>query len=244
MKKICFLLTISFIGITAFCQKLTLVPQIGVQSIKTKLEYSDIPNLDHKIFNGAAYLGVRFVYESKKGHGPYIGIGTGGAGSGYEISERSLSSFGYSKTSSPLKLELGYQWNTKPVYFKKILNNNLSKVQFEQLNNKGWHVRFQPNIGIASHLGNAGYTLTGAMGNVKDSSTYYGNKNFALTTGINFVFGKNNRDKFSLSFNYVKGFGDLERTFINYNSKRGILSSNGTSWNITFSIPITLLKRK
>jgi len=260
MRFIFFILLIFFTGYTARAQKITLLPQVGVQFIKSKLEYATLASINNRYLHLNPYVGFRLMYQTKKGCGPFAGIANGNIGYSYELflpATIDMNVYDLHRSSSMVdvwRFELGYHWNTKPIYFKKIWDNHVSREDFANLKQKGLSVRIQPLIGLAyqkiNEIGPGGATsgLNGAYITEEDIPTGKSG-NFAIVAGLGFEFGRNDKRKFTLSFNYVRGIGlsayrtklTIDTPSANY---KGLLGSNGTGFNITLGIPLTLWSKK
>jgi hypothetical protein len=234
--------------VASFAQQLTVTPQVGIQSANTKIGFNNSP---YTALNRTAvpYLGARFVYESKRGHGPDLNLAMGTTTNTYQINEPSSPFLGMfnSAQTDIFRIEGGYQWNSKPVYFKRIWNNNISAEEFARMEKKGWFVRFQPFVGIGYNLRNGnGYE----QHNISHGTitTYPGGSNFVFSSGLSMEFGKNEKKKFSLSFNYVAGLNGGQSTIIdrtingvNYQTH---LYNRSSGFNVTLGVPLTLWSKK
>ena len=231
----------------AAAQQLTFTPQVGFQSSNTKVSFNNSPFYTPDR-NGTAFAGFRLSYQSKKGHGPYLGFGLGTSTNTYILSDPNFIRFSSAGMTDIFRLEGGYQWSSKPIYFKRIWDNGISREEFASLKKKGWHVRLQPYIGMAMQFRN-GSTATDKFTTPDGSITnYYGRRGLAITTGLNLEFGKNGKRKFTLSINYVHGLRTMQSTYIqrNYN---GIdystqLYNRSSGFTITLGIPLTLWSKK
>jgi hypothetical protein len=260
MRYYLFILPLFFIAFTVQSQQLTLVPQVGVQFEKSKLEYGTLASINNRYRHLAPYAGVRLLYQGKKGHGLFAGVASGASGYSYELFIPLTTDMNYydrhrsSTMKSLWRFELGYHWNSKPIYFKKIWDNHINREDFAGLKRKGWSVRLQPLIGLGYQFipdEGSGWTESQSMSYIirEEDVPMTRRSNFAVVAGLGFEFGKNDRRKFVLSFNYIKGMGQsTTRTKLSINTAlgnyNGLLGSNGSGFNITFGIPITLWKKK
>ena len=114
--------------------------------------------------------------------------------------------------------------------------------------NKGGWVRFQPSVG----MGFIPSVKTDVITKMQNGQTTYeyraGNWNTALVTGMGFEFGKNNTRLFTLSVNYFKGIGNLEKqtvsTVIGTKTLTTQLQSEVSGWNMRIGVPFTLGAKK
>ena len=113
---------------------------------------------------------------------------------------------------------------------------------------KGSWVRLQPSVG----MGFIPSVKTNVVTETHNGLTTYeyraGNWNTALMTGMGFEFGKNNSRLFTLSVNYFKGIGNLDKetitTEIGAKTLTTQLQSEVSGWNMRIGIPFTLGAKK
>ena len=212
---------------SAQSQKLILQPQIGIRNYE--FQSNDIYPKSYEIATSPS-AGLRMIYQSKKGHGPYLGFYVNSL-IVKSIYDRQTNTINYALTT----YELGYQWMSKPIYFKNMWDNNIRREGFESLSRKGWAIQFNPNLGISN--------TRPLIRDVHPVDLRY-NGIVGLNAGMGFVFSNNGKQIFNLSVNYTKGIsGDL------YNSDRLFttaprISTKGSGFNIGIGVPINLLKRK
>jgi hypothetical protein len=218
-------------------QKIVLMPQVGLQTF-----YNDVSNASYfQRYNKNTALsptvGGRLMYLSPKGHGPYIGYY---AGDMMVWSYDGMVHFG--NGVSLRRYEAGYQWITRPVYFKHIWNNGLNKEQLESLP-KGLAVQIQPSVGLfytkTTTLGASSYSTTAASYN---DSVY--RPNFGIDAGLSFNFSTNHKSLFTLSVDYTKGFGKLYSSGFSTGGDRSYLSTYGSGWRFSFGVPVNLFHKK
>jgi hypothetical protein len=245
MRKIYILLLAVLVApLFTHAQELVLTPQIGIQGSNTKIGYNNSPYYTPcRDLTGLA--GFRLNYQSKKGHGPYIGFGLATSTTTYMISDpgSTFGSFGGSVTDV-FRIQAGYQWNTKPIYFKRLWDNNISREEFARLKKKGWSMRFQPYVGIGIDLRNGNATNYTTQSAGTTITTYYGRRSLNINTGVNFEFSKNDKKLFTLGFSLVHGLGNMQTTIINKNYN-GVdyhtqLFNRSSGFNITLGVPLTL----
>lgn len=113
---------------------------------------------------------------------------------------------------------------------------------------KGTWVSLQPSVG----LGFIPVTKTDVISKTQNGQTTYeyraGNWNTGLITGMGFEFGKNNTRLFTLSVNYFKGLGNLDKqtisTVIGSKTLTTHLQSEVSGWNMRIGVPLTLGAKK
>ncbi len=114
--------------------------------------------------------------------------------------------------------------------------------------NKGSWVRLQPSVG----MGFIPSVKTDVITKMQNGQTTYeyraGNWNTALVTGMGFEFGRNNTRLFTLSVNYFKGIGNLDKqtisTITGTKTLTTELQSNVSGWNMRIGVPFTLGAKK
>lgn len=233
----------------SFSQRLTLTPQAGIQTAPTRVLLNNSPYAA-PYRTSTAYVGVRLAYQSKQGHGPYLNLALGTSGNTYQLSEHGMlfpNAFKQAMTDV-FRVEGGYQWNSKPLYFKRIWDNNLSAEEFAKLAKKGWFVRLQPFAGLALEQRNGNTDDRMAFINNGTVSTYSSNRNLVFSTGLNLEFGKNGKQAFTLGFNYIVGLRGGQTTIIdrtvngvNYHTH---LFNRSSGFNVTLGVPLTIWKKR
>lgn len=217
-----------FISYSAQSQKLVLLPQVGVQTFKSDVK-STSPFLSYQPnSNLTPTLGARLMYISKKGHGPYIAFRSGAMSIKYSDSN-SLRITGV----STLRFEAGYQWTTKPIYFKRLWDNKLTLQDFEKLKNKGLAVQLQPSFGITNTQipGRSYYSFLQSL-------------NPGINAGLGLAFSKNSKQLFTFSFNYNKGFTDFYGNQVKSGNHSSSIVTKGSGFSFSAGIPINIWKKK
>jgi hypothetical protein len=108
--------------------QLSIVPQFGMESSKTKVSYNNSSDYSPLGSTFAPHASVRLDYKFKQGHGPYVGLATSRSGVNYTFSNPETGKTDYSATqgNTQFRLEGGYQYTTKPIYFNKSGSKNKS----------------------------------------------------------------------------------------------------------------------
>src|SRR5688572_7087187 len=113
-------------GLFAVCgyavsAQFSLLPQVGFENSRTNISYNDLSDFSPLGAKFAPQVSLRMDYKFKKGHGPFLGIS----------SSRSLVSFSFTDPENGMniynavagdmqfRLEGGYQYSSKPIYFNK-----------------------------------------------------------------------------------------------------------------------------
>ena len=115
------LLSFVAFGYAAKAQKFSLLPQVGFENSKTKVIYNNLPSFSPAGVVFSPQAGLQFSYKSKAGHGFYLGAASSRSTVSFSFSdpETGMSDYETVTGDMQLRLEGGYQFNSKPIYFKK-----------------------------------------------------------------------------------------------------------------------------
>lgn len=248
------------LGSSLNAQKFTLLPQSGLETSKTFFRYNSLESFAPRALQLAPRLGLRMDYAFKQSHGPYVGIATSRSSVAMDITEpeSAMNITNVSVGPLQLRMEAGYQFNSKPIYFKKAPTKTVAKPAVQQPGYKSrcgnyctgyrsfkalppatstpdgtsnsWYVSIQPSAGVA-YLPAIKTDITTESTGGKTSITYLaGNMSTALVTGVNFEFGTNIQRKFNLGIQYFKGMGNLEtETIATSSGNKPSVTSLGSS---------------
>ncbi len=124
------ILCLAFITQTAQSQ-LTLTPRIGVENSTTLVSVNESKFFAPIPSQFSPQAGIRLDYRFKKGHGVFGGFSTSKTNTAFNFSnpETSLTNYFASRSAAQIRLEGGYQFNTKPIYFKGSSSNKKSASQ-------------------------------------------------------------------------------------------------------------------
>ena len=220
-------------------QKLVLLPQVGVQQFK--LYYGNYSNAYYSNFySNSPSVGARLSYISKKGHGPYVGFNVGDLSASHYINNES-----YFRSVTLYRFAAGYQWTPKPIYFKQLWNNGLSKTDFDNLAKKGLSLQLMPSLGFTySRIAVGGLSTFNTSTTTKFSDSK-GPANIGINAGMGLMFNKNGKQLFSITVDYTKGFrGIYGSSVITTPGQGSFLSTKGSGTNVSFGIPINIWKKK
>ncbi len=105
----------------ANAQKFTLLPQVGLETSKSLLQYNSLPSFAPKAVQLSPRLGMRMDYAFKKIGGPYLGVSTSRSSVAVNFSspESGMNVTNVSTGAMQLRLEGGYQISSKPIYLNK-----------------------------------------------------------------------------------------------------------------------------
>lgn len=260
---------------TAAHSQLSLLPQVGFEQSRTSIGYNGQPSFSPLGGQGAPRAALRADYRLKSGHGAFASVGTSPAVVAFTFADPAGALTSYRAAASHLqwRLEGGYQYSTKPLYFKKSGTGSLAAAGDAVTPSSGkktcgsytyrskcgsgskttmamkkkdtrWNMRLQPSVGAAFIPGVKSDLVTG-------NGTYRynaGNWNTALVAGSGFEFGKGLQRKFTVSFYFLKGLGNLgTQTLVterNAKTTETRFDSKVSGWNMTLGLPFTLSKKK
>jgi hypothetical protein len=277
---------ISFVvfGYAAKAQKFSLLPQVGFENSKTTIRYNNSSSFSPAGISFSPQVGLQLTYRSKPGHGFFLGAASSRSTVPFSFTnpENGMTDYKTTTGDMQLRMEGGYQFSSKPFYFKK-QNNKTDKPQVNKIAqkkncgsysyknhcmknkttearsvttdklkqpaiNKGSWVRLQPSAG----MGFIPSVKTDVITKTQNGQTTYeyraGNWSTALVTGMGFEFGKNNSRLFTLSVNYFKGIGNLDKqtisSTIGTKTLTTQLQSKVSGWNMRIGVPFTLGAKK
>lgn len=117
------------LGFIADAQQITFMPQAGIQSSRTAIQYNNGPSFLPSGGQLSPFMGARFDYKSKKGHGAFIGVASNRSIVSYDFPNPETGMKVYQANAGNFKMALqgGYQFSTKPMYFKKPVAAKSSK---------------------------------------------------------------------------------------------------------------------
>jgi len=221
----------------AQAQRLVFLPEVGVQTFKTDARSSS-PLQGYKSYSSLSpTIGGRLMYISKNGHGPYVG---------FHMGDLTISSYDNTTSRSVgvtlYRYEAGYQWLSKPVYFKHLWDNGMNREEFENLSRKGLAVQLQPSAGLVYTRGTAGSNTYSFSGTTYNDFGY--RANIGLNAGLGLMLSNNGKPFLSLSFNYTKSFGDIYRSELHSGTNSAYQTTKASGWNFGAGVPITILKKK
>lgn len=113
-------------GAVAANAQLSILPQIGLENSRTTIQYNELSSFAPLGRHFSPQLSVRMDYKFKKGHGPFVGLGTNRSVVSYNFSdpETGMNLYTASANNLRLRVEGGYQFSTKKIYFNKSKSSN------------------------------------------------------------------------------------------------------------------------
>jgi hypothetical protein len=111
------LFIVSAFAMTA--QKLSLTPQVGFENSRTSVNYNELESFAPLGGEFDPQVSLRLDYKFKQGFGPYIGASTSRSAVlyGFNDIENGMNSYVATKANMQLRMEAGYQYTTKPIFF-------------------------------------------------------------------------------------------------------------------------------
>jgi len=102
-------------------QKLSLTPQVGFENSKTSVNYNNLGSFAPLGGEFNPQVSLRLDYKFKQGFGPYIGASTSRSGVlyGFNDIENGMNVYTATKANMQLRMEAGYQYTSKPIFFNK-----------------------------------------------------------------------------------------------------------------------------
>lgn len=99
----------------------SLTPKAGLESSRTTLSYNDLKCLSPLGAVASPQIGLRMDYQFKKIGGPYLGISTSRSLVSFQFDnpETGMTSYTANPGNIQLRLEGGYRYSFKPIYFNK-----------------------------------------------------------------------------------------------------------------------------
>ena len=235
----------------------TLLPQIGIDRSKTTINYNDITSFSPLDGKANFKANLRMDYRFRKGHGPYIGVGTSPAVVDFNFTDPTTAINNYKATvgSLQLKFEGGYQYTSKAIPLgKQQAKSTQEKSKCgrtyygcgskQKTADNRTNLKLQPSVGIA-YSPSVDNEIT-TMANGYSYST--GNWKTAFVSGMGFEFGKGRERIMTVSVQYAKGLGSNQtETIEQMMAGKPVVTSFSSStsiWSMSVGIPFSLTKTK
>lgn len=219
-------------------QRFSLLPQVGFENAKTKINYNGLGSFAPSGVKFSPQASIRLNYASKPGHGFFLGAASSRSSLLYSFTdpENGMTNFSSVAAGTQIQLEGGYQFNSKRIslsrskkpsgadkatvetkkdgscqksYSSGCSKKNNKSSQATAFKNKGSWVRVQPSAGI----GFIPAVKNDLVTKTQSSQTTYeyraGNWQTGLIAGTSFEFGRSNTRLFTVSVNYYKGLSNL-----------------------------------
>jgi hypothetical protein len=244
------------------------LPQVGFENSKTKISFNDLGSFSPTGVKFSPQASLRLNYSSKQGHGFFLGVATSRSVVSFSFTdpETGMNNFTATAGNMQLRMEGGYQFNTKRISLKSSKqpsannstktkscwassshccsrNSNKAKEPSSSKRKNSW-VRIQPSIGMGFIPATKNDIATKTQAGQTTYQYKAGNWNTALIAGTAFEFGRGSTRQFTVSINYFKGLGNMdEKTISSVSGAKAvttILESASSGWNLKVGIPFTL----
>ncbi|MBD0286362.1 MAG: hypothetical protein ICV51_11215 [Flavisolibacter sp.] len=270
MKPSALSLALFLLAGTAAQAQLTLLPQLGFDVSSTRVQINDLRSFSPIGAQGSPKANVRLDYRFKQGHGPFVGIGTSPSVVAFTFADPAMAATAFRAATNNLqwRLEGGYQYSSKPIYFKNApASTTPAKTMTEKSSGQRscgsysyrshcgenkmvaaakkdtrLNMRIQPAVGIA-------YIPSAEESFSKEGSLYQynaGNWTTALLSGVGFEFAKGAQRKLTVGVQYAKGLG-MDTETLTAASDGKVTSTNfrsaSSAWSVTVGVPFTLGKK-
>jgi len=267
MRNAALLLIFVAIGYAANSQRFSLLPQVGFENSRTKISYNDLASFSPVGVKFTPQASLRLNYSSKQGHGFFLGAATSRSVVSFSFTDPETLRNNFSATAGSLqvRMEGGYQFNSKPISLNKskptttsgsekkncssgsrcCSRNSSNKAKPISISkNAGTWVRVQPSVG----MGFIPAVKNDVITKTQDGQTTYqynaGNWQTAVVAGAGLEFGSGATRKMTVSVNYVKGIGNLDKqTITSLSGGKTVtttLESVSSAWNLRIGVPISL----
>jgi hypothetical protein len=247
------------IGYAANAQKFSLLPQAGFENSETKISYNGLQSFSPMGIKFSPQASLRLNYSSKQGHGFFVGVASSRSVVSFNFTdpETGMNNFTATTGNMQLRMEGGYQFSSKPISLKcssssccsRSCSRNSGKTKTPSLSrNKSSWVRIQPSIG----MGFIPAVRSDVISKTQAGQTTYqynaGNWNTALIAGAGLEFGRGRTRQLTVSINYIKGIGNLDKQVISSvqagKAVTTTLKSTTSGWSVKAGIPFTLKAKK
>jgi hypothetical protein len=247
---------------------------MGVEDPTTKVSYNNGSYFTPLQGQMAPRLALKLDYKFKQGHGLFLGIATSRSAVDYSFTspENGMTQYTAMMGDMQFRFEGGYQFSTKPIFFKKQAVSKSSttptvstntqhrtcggymhhccdrnKVAQQPKGNQSLSVKIQPSIGMAFVPAGSSGVETETKGGQPSYTYEAGSYSTALITGAGFEFGAAQRRMFTLNINYFKALSNQSSSMVTQVGGKDVittLNSKVGGWNASLGIPISLNKTK
>src|SRR5687767_14489346 len=99
----------------------SLLPQVGFENSRTNISYNNLNDFSPLGVKFSPQASLRMDYKFKKGHGPFLGVSSSRSLVSFSFSDpdNGMNIFNATTGDMQLRLEGGYQYSSKPIYFNK-----------------------------------------------------------------------------------------------------------------------------
>ncbi len=132
------------LGYAASAQ-LSLTPKFGLEQTRTSVKYNDLSSYAPLGTLSSPQVALRMDYKFKKFHGPFIGLATNRSLISYSFAnpETGMTDYTASRGEMLLRIETGYQFSFKPIYFNKPNSSGKSSSDYKSSYNKSTTIKIR-----------------------------------------------------------------------------------------------------
>src|SRR5690349_9535770 len=115
-------------GNAARAQSLSLLPQVGFENSLTKMQIDNGSGFRPNCGKFSPSVSLHLNYASRQGHGFFVGAATSQSITEFSFTdpETSLTNYTASAGDMQVRLEGGYRYSSKPIFFSKSSSSNSS----------------------------------------------------------------------------------------------------------------------
>lgn len=174
MKKL-ILPLFAFISFTSNAQ-FSILPQLGMEALRTTIQSGDFSSFSPAGLQLAPRLSVRAAYNLKSGQGAFLGVATGSPAVQFKFTDPKSARDAYTTATKDLqlRLEVGYQFTSKPITLKKSVNTKTANAN----NYPAWYAPNASSRGSSCAARRMSCGMRSATGNMqtkavaKDNGVY------------------------------------------------------------------------
>lgn len=249
--------------------QLSFLPYAGFEQSRTSLAYGDLSSTS---INGNLKAGLRADYRLKGGHSPFVGIGTSPAPVQFSFDNAGSLLNATRQGGLQLRLEGGYQYNSKPIQFGKGKSaSRQAATETPAVNtyqkrscgsiayrshcgaknsaskaapvNQALNMRLQPSLAVAYIPANTTPVKGTADGFAYTANTW----KTALVPAMGFEFAKGRQRLFTLGVFYTKPLAqksEMLNTVKEGKFTPTSLQPKTSTWGFTLGVPFGFAKTK
>lgn len=254
---------------TSLRAQFSLLPYAGLEQSRTAMNYGDASSLS---VNGNLKAGVRFNYQLKGGHSPFINLTTNPAPVHFAFDNAGSLLNTFREGNVQFRLEGGYQYNSGPIRLgkgsnaaKQNLTNTTTTAAYQKGScgsspyksrcsrnrsasktvapNGALNMRLQPSLAMAY--------VPAAANAVKQNPNGFeytvATGKTALVPAMGFEFAKGSQRLFTLGVFYTRPLSQNSKTITTVNEGKILpmeFAPKASAWGLTLGVPIGFAKPK
>jgi hypothetical protein len=262
------LLGCALLAATAAHTQFSLLPYAGFEQSRNTLGYGN--TLSASGINGNVKAGLKMLMQHKGGHTPFINLTTNPAPVRFAFDNAGSLINSFRQSGLQFRLEGGYQYNSKPIFFgKKSMASQRSTSftptanSFERKScgsmtyrshccarkaaskaapvNKSLNMRLQPSLALA-------YVPAATKGVEQTANGFEytaGSWKTALVPAMGFEFAKGNSRLFTLGVFYTRPLAQKDETVTSFREGKTYttnLQPQTSTWGLTLGVPLSFSK--